>query len=93
MSRQDLCHGREMGLHPLESGELLRALGRGLDGEAYIAEIHSSSLAKEGGLESQSPVRRLIINPGKTSRAVAVPLGASSELDVLHDSSIPGTPE
>lgn len=93
MSRQDLCHRREMGLHPVESGRLLRSLGRGLDGEAYISEIHSSSHAKEGGLESQSPVRRLIINPGKTSRAVAVPLGASSELDVLHDSSMPGTPE
>lgn len=48
MSRQGLCHGRKMGLHPLNNGELLRVLGRGLDGKVSISEIHSSSHAEKG---------------------------------------------
>lgn len=66
MSRQDRCHGRERGLHSVDNGELLRVLGRGLDGEVYIPEIHSSSHAEKGGLELDSPVRRLVINPDKS---------------------------
>lgn len=67
MSRQDLCHGRERGLHSVDNGELLKVLVRGLDGEVYVSEIHSSSHAEKGGLELDSLVRRLVINLDKFS--------------------------
>lgn len=65
MSRQDLCRSREMRLHPVDNGELLRVLGRGLDGVVYNPEINLSSHAEEGRLKSESPARRLLINPGE----------------------------
>lgn len=65
MSRQVLCHAREIGLDPVDNGELLRVIGTRSDDEVCISEIHSVSHA-EGWLESESSVKRLIINPGKT---------------------------
>lgn len=87
MSRQVLCHAREIGLDPVDNGELLRVIGTRSDDEVCISEIHSVSHA-EGWLESESSVKRLIINPGKTWWGQWLRHSEAGQNLILNDSSI-----